>query len=193
MNTTSSPSPVSRAKVPAASYTSEPKRLVVGAEHRHHVLRLGALGERREPVQRTGQHGDLAPVALQHRRVALDELGHLRRQERPQPAVERLDLVVVRLDPHSEPTRANSSACSKGCFRKSSAPASIACRFHAPAGGDHHHRRKPSPGSARIRRHTSLPSIRGIEDVEQHEVRAAAAPPAPRFRSPRRSRRYPRG
>ena len=74
------------------------ERAVVVVEHGHHVLRLGLLGQRGEPVQRAEDDGDLAPVDAEHRRVGLDQLGDLRRQEPAQPAVEGLDLVVVLLD-----------------------------------------------------------------------------------------------
>ena len=63
------------------------------AQHRHHLLGLGGLGESGEAAQVAEHHGDLAAVALEQLLVARrhDQLGELRRQEALQPA-DALDL-----------------------------------------------------------------------------------------------------
>ena len=63
-------------------------RGVVFAEHAHHLLGIGGLGERGEAAQVEEDDGDLAPVALQRIVGAAgdDQLGELRREEALQPA-----------------------------------------------------------------------------------------------------------
>ena len=82
------PSPVKRSSVPSCSRTSAADRGVVFAEHRHHVFRIGGLGERGEAAQVEEDDRDLAPVALQRIVGAAgdDQLGELRREEALQPA-----------------------------------------------------------------------------------------------------------
>ena len=82
------PSPEKRSSVPSCASTSRADRRVVLAEHRHHLLRIGGLGERGEAAQVEEDDGDLAPVALQRILGAAgdDEVGELRREEALQPA-----------------------------------------------------------------------------------------------------------
>ena len=99
------------------------ERRVVGAEHAHHVLRLGRLGERREAAQVAEDDRDLAAVALQERLVAgadheVDELG---RQEAPQPAE---PLQLVDLLRHALLQR-------RGSTRRAPRPAPRSCRGSA--------------------------------------------------------------
>ena len=61
---------------------------MVVAQQRHHVFRIGALGEPGEPAQIAEERGYLSAMAFQlllaPRRN--NQIGHLRRQEAPQPA-----------------------------------------------------------------------------------------------------------
>jgi hypothetical protein len=63
-------------------------RRVVLAEHRHHLLRIGGLGEGGEAAQVEEHDRDLAAMALQRILGAAgdDQLGELRREEALQPA-----------------------------------------------------------------------------------------------------------
>ena len=58
------PSPAKRSSVPSCASDQPAHRRVVLAQHGHHLLGLGGLGERGEAAQVEEDDGDLAPVAL---------------------------------------------------------------------------------------------------------------------------------
>ena len=71
-------------------------RRVVRVQHLHHLLGLGAVGERREAAQVDEHDADLAPVRRQQLLAAAgdDRLGDLRREEALQ-AAEPLELAEL--------------------------------------------------------------------------------------------------
>ncbi len=77
-----------------------PERLVIFAEHRHHVLRLGGFGKGGKAAHVAEQHDDIAPVMIEDRLAAGRDDGFhdLRRQKPLQPA-DPLDFVDLRCDP----------------------------------------------------------------------------------------------
>ena len=59
-----------------------PERGVVGAQQLHHLVGIGAVGERGEAAQVEEYRGDLAPVRLEQLLAAGDDrLGHRAREE----------------------------------------------------------------------------------------------------------------
>ena len=82
------PSPVKRSSVASCSRTSAPTAAWYSASTRHHLFRLGGLGEGGEAAQVEEDDGDLAPMALERIVGAAgdDQLGELRREEALQPA-----------------------------------------------------------------------------------------------------------
>ena len=86
---------------PSAAVDQPAERRVVGVQHAHHVLRLGALGERREAVQRAGRAPRSRGGGLSSTDgSALTSSATCGGRKRcAGPRLKRLDLVVVALDP----------------------------------------------------------------------------------------------
>ena len=133
-------------------------------------------------MQRAEDDRDLAPVDLEHRRVALDELGDLGRQEAPQPAVERLDLVVVGLHAQQRAHAGEQLGLVERLrdevvgARLERAPLLLLARR-----GDHHHRQERG---RRIGAQAAADLV-AVESrhhhVEQHEVDVARRQPRQRL------------
>ena len=116
------PSPAKRSSVPSCSAMSGAHRGVVLAQHRLHLLGLGAVGERREAAQVDEHVADLAAMRREDRALAggedrVGDRGEKKRFSRPSRSIS-LDLLGdARLE------RAFSSASSSAWRRTSSCSA----------------------------------------------------------------------